>query len=289
MKFFALKENGKRQEYVEKDGKIYKPKESSLSLLMKVSAGEVPPLGEPVQMDFDGIVDMSAKGVTYDLPLQPKEIWGSGISYFVSRTRYSESDAARIKGKTIYETVYDAERPEIFFKGTTSRCAPPGGYVAVRSDSKWTLPEPELAVVIDSKGKALGYTIFDDVSARDIEAENPLYLPESKIYNGCCCFGPVVVTPNEIEDPYGLEISMKIYRNNAIFFEGSTSTKQMKTKIATQIKYLIRDNFVPDGTILTTGTSIIPGKEQGLKDGDRVEITIEKLGTLITGVIKNKN
>jgi 2-dehydro-3-deoxy-D-arabinonate dehydratase len=220
-------------------------------------------------------------------PFDPPEIWGSGISYYISRKRYSEKNVAMIEGKTIYETVYDAERPETFFKGTARCVIGHNGQIRVRRDSNWTLPEPELAVVIDFSGKILAYTIFDDVSARDIEAENPLYLPQSKIYDESSAFGPFLVTPEEFGNPYEKNISMKIYRNNNVLFEGKTSTSNMKTKIEKQIHFLLIDNHVPDGTILTTGTSIIPSREKGLNEGDIVEISIDCLGSLVTKVTKH--
>lgn len=286
MRFFALIENGKRVEYVEKKGKVYRLKNNSMDILLGRNEDDV--LQEESQIDMKAITGGKKTDYKLDLPVLPPEIWGTGISYFISRSRYSEDDVAKIKGKTIYEKVYESDRPEIFFKGTVPRCSPPFGNIAVRSDSKWTLPEPELAVCLDSKGKILGYTVFDDVSARDIESENPLYLPESKIYDGCAAFGPVLVTPDEVEDPYLLEINMRIFRDGKIFFEGTTNSKNIRTRIDKQVMYLMRDNTIPDGTILTTGTSIIPSRDQGLKHGDRVEISIEKIGTLTTGVIDRR-
>lgn len=284
MKIFALKEDEKRVEYAEKNGKIYRLNKPAIDLLMSENLSEIP--GDEISLNFSDIVNGQKSKYNLEIPILPPEIWGTGISYYISRTRYSEDDVAKIMGKTIYELVYESERPEIFFKGTVGRCVPPFGNVAIRSDSRWTLPEPELAVCINSRGKILGYTVFDDVSARDIEAENPLFLPESKIYDGCASFGPVLVTPDEFIDPYTLDIKMRIYRNKELFFEGKTNSKNIRTKIETQIKWLMKDNSIPDGTVLTTGTSIIPGKDQGLKHGDRVEISIQGIGTLTTGVIK---
>lgn len=286
MKLFALKEKGIRKEYVEFKGTVYKSPIKNSELLMKMYEGNMPDLLNPVDFNLESVMNDDLSNFVIDFPIEIKEIWGSGITYYISRKRYSEDDVAKINGKTIYEKVYDSERPEIFFKGTQQRCSPPNGNISIRSDSTWTLPEPELAVILDHNGNVLAYTIMDDVSARDIEAENPLYLPESKIYNGCCSFGPVVVTPDQISDQYALDINMTIHRDGKVLFEGSTSTKNMKTKIETQISYLLRDNDIPDLTILTTGTSIIPGKDQGLQDGDSVSITINEIGTLKTGVIK---
>lgn len=292
MKLFTLVEKATKREYIENNGKFYLQKKRSLETLESLVKGVKIELGASsypeVEIKIPSITNESLTNISFGLPIEPKEIWGSGISYYVSRNRYSEEDVAKIGSETIYQKVYSAERPEIFFKGTASRCVSHGGKIAIRSDSNWTLPEPELAVVISSDGKILGYTVFDDVSARDIESENPLYLPESKIYNGSCAFGPFIVTEDEVQDPYSLDIMMKIERGGKVYFEGKTSTNNMKTKINKQIKYLIRDNSVPDGTILTTGTSIVPGRNQGLMDGDRVTISIDKIGTLITDVVKLK-
>lgn len=238
-----------------------------------------------VRADPESFLSKNSNGIIMT-PYDPTEMWGSGISYYISKQRYTERDVARIKEKSIYEAVYDAERPEIFFKGTARCVVGHNGTIRVRRDSDWTLPEPELAVILGRNSRVLAYTIFDDVSARDIEAENPLYLPESKIYDGSSAFGPYLVTPDEFGDPYSKNVVMRVHRNGEILFEGATSTSNMKTKIDKQISYLLRDNSVPDGTLLTTGTAIVPSREQGLMNGDIVEISIDKLGTLVTRVEK---
>jgi len=266
---------------------VYRLKEDAVNALIRYSrTGAVN--GERTQLDVEGLLKkFEVGGVKITKPLDPPEVWGSGISYEISRARYSEEDVAKIMGKTIYERVYEAERPEIFFKATANRCVGHGEPIVVRRDSQWTLPEPELGVVLDSKGKVLGYTVVDDVSARDIESENPLYLPQSKIYAGCCAIGPVVVTVDEIPNPYSLGISLRILRSGKVLYEGSTSTSRLRRRIEEQVDYLIRDNPIPDGTVLTTGTGIVPGREYGLKHGDMVEISIEGIGTLITPVVKS--
>nr|WP_286188991.1 fumarylacetoacetate hydrolase family protein [Sulfolobus sp. S-194] len=249
-------------------------------------------LGDKVNgLDYQMLLSkFEINGMKITKPLDPPEVWGSGITYEIARDRYSaEGNIAQIADKTIYEAVYDDERPEIFFKGNANRCVGHGEAIVIRSDSEWTVPEPELAVVLDSNGKILGYTIMDDVSARDIEAKNPLYLPQSKIYIGCCAFGPFIASPDEVENPYNLDIILKIYRDNMIVCESTTSTRKMRRKIEEQIKYLTRDNSIPDGTILTTGTGIALSKDKGLKHGDVVEISISKLGTLITPVLRRDN
>jgi len=282
MKILRTQKYNIKNTYLIDNGKIYLIKDALSFLINNKSEKEI--IAE-VKVNIEEFFNKESKEKII-IPFDPPEIYGAGISYFVSRQRYTDPNVAKIGDKSIYEAVYDAERPEIFFKGTSRCVVGHNGIIKIRSDSEWTLPEPELAVVLDHKGNILAYTIFDDVSARDIEAQNPLYLPQSKIYDGSSAFGPYLVTPEEFGDPYSKNIKMRIYRNGNIFFEGSASTSSMKTRIEKQIKYLLRDNSIPDGTILTTGTPIMPGKDQGLQKGDVVEITIDGLGTLVTSVDK---
>ncbi len=282
MRIFRTEKFGMRKTYATDKGKVYLITDA-LDFLLNGRRQER--ILEEVKINLDVLFKKESDEKVV-LPYDPPEMWGSGISYFISRQRYTDPDVARIRDKSIYETVYDAERPEIFFKGTSRSAVGHYGTIRVRRDSEWTLPEPELAVVIDHTGSILAYTVFDDVSARDLEAQNPLYLTESKIYDGSSAFGPLLITPDEFGNPYSKEIRMRILRNGKIFFDGTTSTANMKTKIDKQIHYLLLDNSVPDGSLLTTGTSIIPGKDQGLKKGDIVEITIEGIGTLVTNVDK---
>jgi 2-dehydro-3-deoxy-D-arabinonate dehydratase len=217
-------------------------------------------------------------------PYTPQEIWGAGITYKIARSRYSEENIAILRGKTIYELIYESERPELFFKDTGRRCVGHLESISIRSDSSWTLPEPELGVILRRDGEVLGYTVTNDVSARDIEASNPLYLPQSKIYKGCCSFGPFVVTPDEISDPYSLSIRMRILRGEDVIYSGETSTSRMARRIKVLSEYLTRDNDIPDGTLLMTGTGLVPGGGIYLDEGDIVEISIEKIGTLVNPV-----
>ncbi|WP_054842654.1 fumarylacetoacetate hydrolase family protein [Vulcanisaeta distributa] len=290
MRIFRLINNGWIGNFVIIGNKVYVLLSDPITALKLYSEGKDVPLGPEVNINIDELLtkDYTYKGLRFTKPYDPPEVWGgSGIVYEVARARYSEEDVAMIRGKTIYELVYDAERPEIFFKGTANRCVGHGEPIAIRSDSEWTLPEPELGVVIDSVGKILAYTISDDVSARDLEAQNPLYLPQSKIYNGSCAIGPFLVTPDEVSNPYNLTISMRIIRGNSVIFEGSISTSKMRRRVEDQIKYLIRDNTVPDGTLLSTGTAVIPPRPITLMHGgDIVEISITGLGTQRTPVIK---
>ncbi|GAB6947816.1 fumarylacetoacetate hydrolase family protein [Vulcanisaeta sp. JCM 16161] len=288
MRIFRLTNGGWVGNFAIVSNRVYVLLSDPVTALKLYSEGRDVPLGPEVNVNIDELLarDYTYKGLRFTKPYDPPEVWGSGIVYEVARARYSEEDVAMIRGRTIYELVYDAERPEIFFKGTANRCVGHGEPIAIRSDSEWTLPEPELGVVIDSGGRILAYTISDDVSARDLEAQNPLYLPQSKIYNNSCAIGPFLVTPDEVGNPYDLTISMRIIRGSSVIFEGSISTSRMRRRVEEQIRYLIRDNAVPDGTLLSTGTAIIPPRPITLMHGDVVEISITGLGTQRTPVIK---
>ena len=209
------------------------------------------------------------------MPIDPPEAWGFGVTYKRSadmRDQDSEQD--------IYGRVYSAERPELFFKGTATRCTGPNGAIGIRSDSTFTAAEPELAYVLGANSEILGYTICNDVSAWDIERENPLYLPQSKIFTGCCAIGPMFVTSSEVDDPYNLDIKCQIFRGNQSIYQGEVNTSQINWKFETLTEYLTRDNPIPLGTIVSTGTGIITPEDMPLVDGDIVEIEIDGLGKL---------
>jgi len=180
----------------------------------------------------------------------------------------------------MYDYVYSAPRPEIFFKATASRCVGPRGTIGIRSDSSFTAPEPELAIVVSSRGDILAYTVADDVSAWDLERENPLYLPQSKIFQGCCALGPSLVTPDEVSDPYALRVAARIYRADRVIFEDRVETSRIKRRLEELIDYLRRDNPIPAGTVILTGTGIIVSAEHALQDGDVVEVEITGLGRI---------
>jgi len=210
------------------------------------------------------------------MPLVPPEIWGCGITYLRSRAAREVETTA----KGIYDRVYDADRPEVFFKATPHRCVGPNEHVCIREDSKWTVPEPELAVIIGEGGEILGFTIGNDVSARDIEGENPLYLPQAKIYAASCALGPTIVTSSSIRDPKNLKITMSVRRNGKTVFQGATSTASMKRDLHELASFLVRNNPVPLGSVCLTGTGIVPPDDFALTGGDVVEISIEKIGAL---------
>ena len=212
------------------------------------------------------------------IPLAPKEVWACGCTYEMSA---SFRDGEHNTREGFYAYVYNpAHRPEIFFKGTARVCVGPDQGIGIRSDSVFTAPEPELAVVLGSKGRVVGYTIANDVSAWDIERENPLYLPQSKVYTACCSLGPVMVTADEIPDPYTLDMTCVIKRGDTTTFEGKTSTGKLGRKIETLVEYLLQSNPVPCGSVVLTGTGIIVTQESALAPGDVVTITTSSIGTL---------
>jgi 2-dehydro-3-deoxy-D-arabinonate dehydratase len=188
--------------------------------------------------------------------------------------------------KTVYDRVYDAARPEIFLKATPSRVVHPGKAVAVRSDSTWDVPEPELALVLTNTGEIAGYTIGNDVSSRSIEGENPLYLPQAKVYNQCAGLGPVIALAWEHDHPRDAAVRLVIERDGAVAFDGSTSTNQLHRTFPDLITHLFQDNDFPTGVILMTGTGIVPPSEFTLEGGDVVSITIDGIGTLTNPVVR---
>lgn len=217
------------------------------------------------------------------IPITPKEVWACGCTYEMSA---SFRDGEHNTREGFYAYVYNpANRPEIFFKGTSRVCVGPDQPVGIRSDSQFTAPEPELAVVLGSKGRVVGYTIANDVSAWDIERENPLYLPQSKVYSACCSLGPVMVTADELTDPYSIEMTCVIKRGDATRFEGKTSTGKLGRRIESLVEYLLQSNPVPCGSIVLTGTGIIVTQEAALAAGDVVTITASGIGTLANSCV----
>ncbi|MCC7236955.1 MAG: fumarylacetoacetate hydrolase family protein [Bryobacterales bacterium] len=211
------------------------------------------------------------------LPIHPSEVWACGCTY---ETSASFRDAEHGTREGFYAYVYREPRPESFFKGTARVCVGHNQPIGIRPDSKFTAPEPELAVVLGAGGKILGYTLANDVSAWDIEKENPLYLPQSKIYNACCALGPCIVTPDELTDPYNLDMTCTIQRGGETIFSGSVNTVKLHRKIETLVEYVFRANAVPSGSVLCTGTGIIVTEKDALVPGDVVTIAVPEIGTL---------
>lgn len=216
-----------------------------------------------------------------DVPCRPPEVWAAGVTYLISeQAREGESDTPEM-----YLDVYDAERPELFFKATPSRTVGPGEAIGVRADSSWDVPEPELGVVL-YRGEAIGYTVGNDVSSREIEGQNPLYLPQAKVYDRCCALGPCVASPSTVGDPHDLEMSMTISRDGATVYEEATSTGEMVRTCEDLAAALARHNPLPDLTVLLTGTSLVPPDEFTLEPGDEVDIEIDGIGTLTNPVVE---
>ncbi len=219
-------------------------------------------------------------GVTLLPPIDAPEVWAFGVTYMDSmRERQAESGSP-----DVYAKVYDADRPEAFFKSTLQRLQPPFAEVGIRGDSGWDVPEPELAFVTFD-GKIVGYTAGNDMSSRTIEGENPLYLPQAKIYDKSAALGPAFVTPETVGDPQDLEVTLVIERNGKEAFKGQANTGQMKRDCAYLCDWLIRHNSIPDGTTAMTGTGTIPPPDFTLAAGDIVNITIAKIGTLTNTVV----
>ena len=214
------------------------------------------------------------------------EVWAAGVTYKRSQeARDYESTRGKAEAETIYDRVYEAERPEIFFKSTAARLVGPGAPLYLRSDSNWQIPEPELGIVIDARGNILGYTIGNDMSCRDIEGANPLYLPQAKIWKGSCSVGPAITLVEDSFDPYRLEIRLRILRSGTKIVEESANTSQLKRRLDELIAYLLRDNVIFDGTLLLTGTGAVPPNDFTLAPGDRIEIEIEGIGVLTNPVL----
>jgi 2-dehydro-3-deoxy-D-arabinonate dehydratase len=211
-------------------------------------------------------------------PIVGQEVWAAGVTYYRSRgARMEESKDAG--GGNFYDRVYSADRPELFFKSTASRTVGTGGTVRIRGDAKWSVPEPELTLVVSPSGRITGYTIGNDMSSRDIEGENPLYLPQAKVYNGSCALGPgILVSASPLA--HSTEIEIEILRNDRIEFEGSVQLTELKRDPQTLVEFLFRDNSFPAGVFLMTGTGIVPPSTFTLERGDRVRITIEPIGVL---------
>ena len=212
------------------------------------------------------------------------EVWAAGVTY-------RRSEAARVEESDtpdIYSRVYAAERPELFFKANARRVAGPDEPIAVRADSTWDVPEPELALVVNSHAEIVGYTIANDVSSRSIEGENPLYLPQAKVYAKSCALGPGVRPAWEVPDPYALEMRMRILRNGQVYWTGAASTADLKRRLDELVAYLFREDDFPDGVILSTGTALVPDAPFSLQQGDVVEIEIDGLGVLRNPVVCGK-
>ncbi|MGE5862123.1 MAG: fumarylacetoacetate hydrolase family protein [Ignavibacteria bacterium] len=213
-----------------------------------------------------------------EAPIQSQELWAAGVTYLRSKIERQE-ESKDAGGGDFYARVYESERPELFFKAAKQRISGPGRKVRIRKDSSWNVPEPELTLMIASSGKIIGYTIGNDMSSRSIEGENPLYLPQAKTYEGCAALGPCIyVTHKPL--PSETVIHMEINRENKKAFMGTVMINQIKRKFEELVSFLYRECSFPNGSLLMTGTGIVPSNDFTLKSGDAISITIEPIGTL---------
>jgi 2-dehydro-3-deoxy-D-arabinonate dehydratase len=248
------------------------PEHTMLDLLRRAEA-EHEPLGKLAA----SLASRHSEAAHPILPISPPEVWACGCTY---ETSASFRDAEHGTREGMYAYVYREPRPEIFFKGTARVCVGTGQPIGIRPDSQFTAPEPELAVILGSRGRIIGFTLDNDVSAWDIERENALYLPQSKVYDACCALGPALVPVEDLADPYALEMTCTISRGGQELFSGAVSTARLHRRVETLIEYLLRANRVPCGAVLLTGTGIIVPQEGALKAGDVVTIRIPEIGEL---------
>jgi 2-dehydro-3-deoxy-D-arabinonate dehydratase len=232
----------------------------------RAAAGRAPALAEPALL----------------APVDRQEVWAAGVTYERSRQARREESAS---SADVYDRVYEAERPELFFKALSHRVAGPDAPIRIRADSAWNVPEPELAAVLSATGRIVGYTIGNDVSSRSIEGENPLYLPQAKVYEGACALGPAIALAGGPGlDPRRLAVTMSIRRQGAEAFAGATSTARMRRGPEELAAWLLRELSFPWGAVLLTGTGIVPPEPFTLRPGDLVEISIEGIGRLVNEV-----
>jgi len=244
-------------------------------------------LSDPAAMLTDRVVSAASLPTlsrqTVLAPVEAQEVWAAGVTYFRSRDARME-EAKPAGGEDFYARVYEAERPELFMKATPHRVVGTGQGVRIRADSHWNVPEPELTLAINTEGRIFGVTIGNDMSSRDIEGENPLYLPQAKVYDQCCALGPCILLTNELLHPT-TEISLRINRGAQTVFDGATTLAQLRRTPEELSGWLFRDNSFPNGCFLMTGTGIVPTSTFTLKKGDIIQITIEPIGTLNNTVL----
>jgi 2-dehydro-3-deoxy-D-arabinonate dehydratase len=236
------------------------------------------------RLDAAGGPGLDPAALTVLAPIDGRtEVWACGVTYEISReARREESEHAA----DVYQRVYDADRPELFFKSAAWRVAGPGQPIAVRTDSAITVPEPEVALIVTADGQIAGFTACNDVSSRSIEGENPLYLPQAKTYLGACALGPMIRPAWEVPDPYALAIGLTICRDGATAWSGTASTAQLHRRYEDLVAYLFHSDVHPDGAVLSTGTCLVPPAPFTLEAGDRVQISVREVGVLENPVVR---
>jgi 2-dehydro-3-deoxy-D-arabinonate dehydratase len=264
--------------YVELDGNYYLVPSASWDTL--VTHDDLHNHLRSVTEETEPAVDFSSAEI--QAPVGSQEVWAAGVTYYRSRNaRMEESKDAG--GGSFYDRVYSADRPELFFKSAPSRVVGAGSAVRIRKDASWSVPEPELTLLINQHGRIIGYTAGNDMSSRDIEGENPLYLPQAKVYNGSCALGPCVLISSDPLPP-STSISLEILRNGSGAFSGTTTLAELKREPVVLVEYLYREISFPFGSFLMTGTGIVPPDTFTLNSGDEIRITIGQIGTLVNMV-----
>jgi 2-dehydro-3-deoxy-D-arabinonate dehydratase len=259
--------------FVENDGRFFRLDVDNWDELLRL-----PELYQRAAEFCRGVEVAAVDAASILSPIGSQEVWAAGVTYYRSRNaRMEESKDAG--GGSFYDRVYSAERPELFFKANGAKVAGHGGKVRIRSDAKWSVPEPELTLVISAAAEIVGYTIGNDMSSRDIEGENPLYLPQAKVYDGSCALGPCVLLAQGAL-PKSTEIRIEIVREEREVFSGSTSLAELKRDPEELVRYLYRESSFPQGAYLMTGTGVVPGDDFTLLIGDLIRIRIGEIGTL---------
>jgi len=289
MRYYQLRENGTPRLAVQTDDAVYdltaaKPQVRTFEDLL--SAASI--TDRPIDDITDGLLDEASVRTDDTLdesaiaaPVSSGEVWAAGVTYRISE----EARKAESSMSEMYMDVYENDRPEVFFKATPSRTVGPAESVGIRADSEWDVPEPELGVVL-SHGEIVGYTIGNDMSSRSLEGQNPLYLPQAKVYDRCCALGPCVRSATVVDDPRDLEMWMTISRDGELLYDDSTSTSKLVRSVEELVDCYLAHNAVPDVAVLLTGTSLVPDEEFTLEVGDEIEIGIEGIGTLANDVVE---
>ncbi|RCW77210.1 fumarylacetoacetate hydrolase family protein [Saliterribacillus persicus] len=274
---------------VKADTNVYPLPFESMQEALMISKGAGMSLFALIEESIENAPVLTEKeeDLNLSIPILADEVWAAGVTY--QKSKEARNREAKVEKDSFYDKVYDAKRPEIFLKSTARRVVGPEEPVGIRSDSDWQIPEPELALVIRADGEIVGYTVGNDMSSRDIEGENPLYLPQAKMWKNSCAIGPAITLAETVKDPYNLEIESRIYRDGNLVSTGHANTSMLKRSYEELVSYLIKDNDIVDGTVLLTGTCIVPDDSFTLQEEDVIEIEIEGIGTLRNHVKLAKN